>query len=373
MRVHDARPVRQRRPKGMVFVSYAHVDRKRVEPLVNLLAARFNVWWDKEIELGPSYRSTLMKKLDTARCVVVVWTTASVERDFVWSEVDRVKEFGIVVPVKLDANARIPLGFDQMQHLDLTSWTGRGTKELQELFARIKALLAKPRMQRDASTLSSAPYALDRSVAAAARLQQLSEDIRTIGGILMPGRGPVEDLLGTLEEVHRTYASVSAAISRFVAPAVRRGAIDPKPYLAMERGELTTLIENNRGHCTRIVEYYARVGGLRDSLEQRLAPDKLELLDETFGQLGTGDIDLFDALASVGAVLTGEASVIAGLALSGQQAAARERILDGRKKLLPLESCLSKAMTDLQRIESSLGFVPRTGKHKPTRGRRPAH
>ncbi len=372
MRVHDSRPVRQRRPKGMVFVSYAHVDRNRVEPLVDLLAARFNVWWDKEIELGPSYRSTLMEKLDTARCVVVVWTTASVERDFVWSEVDRVKEFGIVVPVKLDPKARIPLGFDQMQHLDLTSWKGRTTKELQELFARIKRLLAKPRL-RYTPTLSSDRGALDRSAAATAHLQRLSEDIRTIGGILMPGSGPVEDLLGTLEEVHRTYASVSAAISRFVAPAVGRGAIDPKPYLAMERGELTTLIENNRGHCTRIVEYYARVGGLRDSLEQRLAPDKLKLLDETFGQLGTADGDLFDALVSVGAVLTGEASVIAGLALSGQQAAARERILDGRKKLLPLEGCLSKAMTDLQRIESSLGFVPRTDKHKPTRRRRSAH
>jgi hypothetical protein len=48
------------------------------------------------------------------------------------------------------------------------------------------------------------------------------------------------------------------------------------PVIAMERGELTTLIENNRGHCTRIVEYYGRVGGVRDWLVPRLAKDKLK-------------------------------------------------------------------------------------------------
>jgi TIR domain len=66
--------VPQRRPQGLVFVSYAHDDRSRVEPLVEALAARFNVWWDKDIEIGATWRQTLMEKLDSARCVVVVWT-----------------------------------------------------------------------------------------------------------------------------------------------------------------------------------------------------------------------------------------------------------------------------------------------------------
>ena len=104
----------QRRPKGMVFVSYAHEDRKRVEPLMKALAARFNAWWDREIELGETWRRTLIEKLDSARCVVVVWTAASVGSDFIWSELDRVKDRCIVVPVKLDQNARIAPGFDQI-------------------------------------------------------------------------------------------------------------------------------------------------------------------------------------------------------------------------------------------------------------------
>ena len=341
-----------------------------VEPLVKFLAARFSVWWDKELEPGDTWRRTIAEKLDSARCVVVVWTAASVDRDFIWSELDRVRDRGIVIPVKLDQNATVPLGFDQWQHVDLTSWTGRDTVALKELFARINRLLARPfRAQAYTPTLTSDTWTLDHSLQATQELQRLSENIQTIGGILLPDGGPVEDLLGSFEEVHRTYAAVSEAIGRFLAPAVRRGPINVKPYLAMERGELTTLIEDKRGHCTRIVEYYGRVGGLREWLVPRLAKDKLETLDETFSKLGTADGDLFDALARVGDLLTGEASAIAGLLLAEQQVIARKRILEGREKLLPLETSLSKAMGSLQRIGSSLGFVPQ-GRKRKTRKKR---
>jgi hypothetical protein len=183
---------------------------------------------------------------------------------------------------------------------------------------------------------------------------------------LIPGSGPVKDLLGSLGEVHRTYTAVSEAISRFVAPAAAR-QIDPKAYLDMERGALVRTIENNRGHCTRVLEYYIRAGGLRDWLEPRLAPKKLEKVDEAFRRLGTADGDLFADLARIGGVMTEEASAIVGLLLSGQQQVARKRILEGRKKLLPLERSLAAAMTRLQQIESSLGYVPRTGKREARR------
>lgn len=34
--------------KGIVFVSYAHADRARVEPLVTALKKRFNIFWGAE-------------------------------------------------------------------------------------------------------------------------------------------------------------------------------------------------------------------------------------------------------------------------------------------------------------------------------------
>ena len=59
-----------------------------------------------------------------------------------------------------------------------------------------------------------------------------------------------------------------------------------------------------------------------------------------------------------GDVMTEESSAIAGLLLSGQQKVARKRVLEGRKKLLPLERNLATAMSKLQKIEASLGYVP---------------
>jgi len=178
----------ERKPQGMVFVSYAHADRRRVEALVNALAARFNVWWDKDIELGNIWRRTLTEKLDSARCVVAVWTTESVDRDFIWSELDRVKDRGIVVPIKFEQKAKIPPGYDQMQALDLTSWTGHSTKILQELFVRIRRLLSRRATARR-YTFDSSPWAVNQSLQATGQLRRLSDDIRTIGGILIPGSG----------------------------------------------------------------------------------------------------------------------------------------------------------------------------------------
>jgi hypothetical protein len=354
----------------MVFLSYAHEDSSRVEPLAEALGARFNLWWDRDLDLGESWRQTLMDKLDSARCVVVVWTTTSVGRDFVWSEIERVQDRGVVVPVKLDRNARIPLGFTEMQHLDLSSWTGRPSRTLDELCARIARLLAKPAVvRRETMTSAAGAWRLRRSIDATTKLERLTDDIATLGGVLIAGNGPVDDLLGTLDEVHRTYASVSEAVTRFIAPAVRRGPIDAKPYLAMERGQLATLIANNQGHCTRIVEYYFRVGGLRDWLSRRVPAGKLASLDKVFGELGEADDELFAALFEVGHVLTAEASAIVNLVLAGQQRLARRRILEGREKLLPLEGGLSKAMGSLQRAEATLGFVPGTrGLRRAPRG-----
>ena len=194
----------------------------------------------------------------------------------------------------------------------------------------------------------------------------MSKEIRTISGILIAGNGPVEDLLGALKEVHRTYVALSEAIERFIAPAIK-GKIDIKPYLEMERGRLVRLIKNNRGHCTRIAEYYFRVGGLRDWLKPQLElnhPEQMIKVDQAFIMLGNADDDLFAALDQVGHVLTEEAGAIASLILAEQEPLARQRILQGRAKLLPLEADLSKAMDELQQIESSLGYVAPVSRRK---------
>jgi TIR domain len=134
----------QVKSKGIVFVSNAHDDRMRIEPLVKILASRFNVFWDKEITPGSSWRQLLIDQLDEKRCVVVLWTINSVRREFVWPQLERVKERGVIVPALLDTFAKVPLGFNGWQYINLTKWEGKHVKLLTDLLKIVGDLVARP-------------------------------------------------------------------------------------------------------------------------------------------------------------------------------------------------------------------------------------
>jgi hypothetical protein len=56
-----------------IFVSYAREDRARTKPLVEVLEREgFEVFWDRELVPGPSFRQVLADRLAEARCVVVL-------------------------------------------------------------------------------------------------------------------------------------------------------------------------------------------------------------------------------------------------------------------------------------------------------------
>src|ERR1051326_1036859 len=143
-----------------------------------------------------------------------------------------------------------------------------------------------------------------------------------------------------LGEVAKTYRVVNSAILQFLSLAVGTGPIDGRPFLELERGRLTTEIQQGRGHCGLILTYYGRYGGVRDSIRDKLSPQTLSDVDTAFARLGTADGDLFVPLIQIGEVLTNESRVIVNFILSGQEDAARKRILEGRVKLVPLEDQL---------------------------------
>jgi hypothetical protein len=67
-----------------VFVSYASRDRDAVKPLVDRLErAGWSIWWDREIGAGTAFDRKIEQALDQARCVVVVWSKAAVESEWV--------------------------------------------------------------------------------------------------------------------------------------------------------------------------------------------------------------------------------------------------------------------------------------------------
>jgi tetratricopeptide (TPR) repeat protein len=103
-----------------VFVSYSSQDRARVIPLVEAIErGGWTVWWDRKIDVGSAFDREIEVAIDQAKCIVVVWSAASVGSDWVRSEANEGLTRGILVPVAID-QVRPPLAFRLTQTIDLT-------------------------------------------------------------------------------------------------------------------------------------------------------------------------------------------------------------------------------------------------------------
>jgi hypothetical protein len=129
-----------------VFISYKREDELRVAQIAHALEAEgLDVWWDRGLPGGESWHTNIETKLRDAGCVVVVWSlnSTSSEGGFVREEARRGLGRNILVPVLIDAVNDLPLGFGEIQALDLTRWRGdRGDAHFQDVVAAVRAKLA---------------------------------------------------------------------------------------------------------------------------------------------------------------------------------------------------------------------------------------
>jgi hypothetical protein len=102
------------------------------------------VFWDRNISTGLIWRDYIGKALDTAKCVIVVWSRYSVTSDFVHEEADDGRERKILIPIRID-DVRPPLGFRSIQHEDLTDWRGElDHPGARSLIKAIESIAGKP-------------------------------------------------------------------------------------------------------------------------------------------------------------------------------------------------------------------------------------
>lgn len=107
-----------------LFLSYASADRARVAPIVAALTAQgFSVWWDRQITGGSAYAREIEAALKACDIVVVAWSAASIESDWVRDEAAFGRDHRRLVPLRLD-EAEPPLGFRQYQLVAFAGWKG---------------------------------------------------------------------------------------------------------------------------------------------------------------------------------------------------------------------------------------------------------
>lgn len=108
-----------------IFLSYAHSDQATALRIAKALEnSGYAVWWDALIEGGTHFTSSIEEALTKADAVVVLWSKHSVDSDWVRDEAAQGRERHRLVPLSLDGTAP-PLGFRQIQTIDLSGWRGR--------------------------------------------------------------------------------------------------------------------------------------------------------------------------------------------------------------------------------------------------------
>lgn len=150
-----------------LFFSYKSEDRPRVKPLVDALTTDgLTVWWDVQIEAGAEWRQAIQTELDSAKCVVVIWTKRSVGPDgrFVRDEATRAQRRGVYLPVLVE-NVEPPLGFGETQALSLFGWKGdRADPRYQAVLLAARAVAAGARPPAGTGAVAARPGVRRRAV-----------------------------------------------------------------------------------------------------------------------------------------------------------------------------------------------------------------
>jgi hypothetical protein len=107
-----------------IFLSYARDDLTTAQHMAEVLEARgWSVWWDRKIAPGLSYEMVIEQELTSAKCVLVLWSSASIASSWVRNEAAEAQDRAKLIPILIE-RVKVPIAFRHMQTCDLTAWNG---------------------------------------------------------------------------------------------------------------------------------------------------------------------------------------------------------------------------------------------------------
>jgi hypothetical protein len=151
-----------------IFLSYAKEDRDTARRLSMMLEqAGWTVWWDRRIPAGRTWHDVLEDALRDMRCMVVLWSSHSIESDWVKEEAEEARALKKLLPVLIE-QVNAPVGFRAIQAADLTDWDGVNESfGSRQLIADLESLIGKP-MPRQSLDVAPTPRESDTTRAAGA-------------------------------------------------------------------------------------------------------------------------------------------------------------------------------------------------------------
>jgi hypothetical protein len=111
------------RKTARVFISYAQQDRPVARALAAFLSGEgIECWWDREIVSGEDFTCAIETALVASDAVVVIWSEASVGKEYVRNEATYARNRGKLITVHVPGfdKEKIPIGFILRQSESLT-------------------------------------------------------------------------------------------------------------------------------------------------------------------------------------------------------------------------------------------------------------
>ncbi len=126
-----------------VFISYSKNDADKVRLLSAYLEANgYTVWWDTNLETADDFSDAILKQIELARAVLVLWTENSVKSTFVYAEAQTAHHHEKLVPVRADS-----VGYEQIR----PPFNALHTQEFDDfpaILAAVEKRIAAPKSSR---------------------------------------------------------------------------------------------------------------------------------------------------------------------------------------------------------------------------------
>ena len=108
-----------------IFISYSRTDKPWVAKLAGALEAQgYDVWWDPEILPGQDFEEIIKQALNQTKCVITVWSEASIKSKWVKAESNRGLDRNVLIPILYQA-VEPPMSFGHIHTADLQNWKGK--------------------------------------------------------------------------------------------------------------------------------------------------------------------------------------------------------------------------------------------------------
>lgn len=108
-----------------IFLSYARSNKAQTRSISDALGRQgWTIFMDEEIPNAARWEQYLEQQLERVPCVLVLWSAAAKESDWVQREADRGERRHILVHASLDGTEP-PGHFSELQYSNLSTWNGQ--------------------------------------------------------------------------------------------------------------------------------------------------------------------------------------------------------------------------------------------------------